>query len=137
MMVNGLIDTNSAQTVESVQFDVGGKNVHGVIAIRDWDEEVKHVSFIFLISLWHLPSSLPFRVPLVGVFCPVFVGFFQASHVCLAFCQIITPLLEYLNLFLVVMADFLILSCNSSQSLRNEEELLPAWCPVSFESSTH
>ena len=106
--VNGLIDADGAQTVESVQFDVGGEDMHGMIAIRNWDEEVKHISFIFLIPFWHLPSSLPFHIPSVSIFCPVFVGFFQMSHMCLTFCQLVTPLLEYFKLFLVIAADFLI-----------------------------
>ena len=137
MVVNGLVNANGAQTVESIQFDVGGEDMHGMVAIKDWDEKIKDVSFVFLISFWCLPASLPFRVSPVSVLYPVLVGFFQASHVCLTLCQIVALLLEYFELFLVVAADFLILSCNSSQSLHNEEELLPAWCPVSFESSTH
>ena len=137
MVVNGLVDADGAQTVESVQFDVGGEDMHGMVTIRDWDEEIKDISFVFLISFWHLPSPLPFCISLVGVFHPVLVGFFQTSCMCLALCQIIAPLLEYFELFLVVTANFLIFSHNSSQSLCNEEELLPAWCPVSFESGTH
>ena len=137
MPVDGLIDTDSTQAVEPVQFDIGGKDMHGVVTIRNWDEKVKDVSFVFLISLRCLSSPLPFRIPLVGIFGPVLVGFFQASCMHLVLCQIFTLLFEGLELFLIVAADLLIFSCNSHQSLRDEEEFLPTWCPVSFESGTH
>ena len=52
-------------------------------------------------------------------------------------CQIVTSLFESLKLFLIVMADFLIFVCNFCQSVCDEEELLPAWVPMSFESSMH
>ena len=137
MPVDRLIDANGAQAVETVQFDVGGKNMHGVVTIRDWDEEVKDVSFILLVPLRGLSSSLPLCVPPVCIFGPVFVGFFQASCVCLMLCQIVTSLFENLKLFLVVTADFLIFARNSGQSMCNEEEFLPPWVPMSFESSMH
>ena len=137
MLIDGLVNTDSAQAVQSIQFDVGGKDMHGVVTIGDRNEEVEEVPFIFFVSFWCLPSPFPFHISLVSIFHPVLVGFFQTSHMCLAFCQIITPLLEYFELLLIVVADFLIFSCNSSQSLCDEEELLPAWCPVSFESGTH
>ena len=137
MPVDGLIDSDSAQAVEPIQLDVGGKNMHGVVAIRDWDKEIEDVSFIFLISFWCLTPSLPFCVPSVSIFFPVFVGFFQVSHVHLMLCQVLTSLFEGLELFLIVMANLLIFLHNSHQSLSNEEELLSAWCPVSFEGSTH
>ena len=137
MPINGLVDANGAQAVEPIHFDVGGKDMHGMVAIRDWDEENKDVAFILLISFWCLPSSFPLCVPLVSVFCPMFVGFFQASRILLMLCQVVAPLFEYFELLLVVTADFLIFLCNSSQSLCNEEEFLPAWCPVSFKSSIH
>ena len=111
--------------------------MHGVVTIGDGDEEVKDIPFIFLISFGHLSSPLPLRVSLVSVFHPRFVGFFQASRIRLLFCQIFALLFEDLKLFLVVMANLLIFSHNSHQSLCNEEEFLSAWCPVSFESSTH
>ena len=135
--VDGLVDANSAQAVEAVQLDVGGEDMHGVIAIRDWDEEIKDVAFILFISFWCLSSPLPLHISSVSVFLPVFIGFFQASHVCLMLCQIFTLLFEYFKLFLIVATDFLIFGCNSSQSLCNEKELFSAWCPVSFESGTH
>ena len=135
--VDGLINANSAQAVEAVQLDVGGKDVHGVVTIGDQNEEIKDVSFIFLISLRCLPSSLPLHVPLVGVFGPVLVGFFQASHICFVFCQIVASLFEDLELFLIVAANFLILVRNSSQSMCNEEEFLPPGIPMSFKSSMH
>ena len=97
----------------------------GVVTIGDGDKEVEDIPFIFLISFWHLPSPLPFCVPPISVFHPVFVGFFQVSSVHLALCQIVTSLFEGLKLFLIVAADFLIFSCNSCQSLCDEEEFLP------------
>ena len=137
MPIDGLVDADGAQAVEPVQLDVWGKDVHGVVTIGNWDKEVKDVSFIFLISLRCLSSPLPFLVPPVGVFSPVLVGFFQVSHIRLAFCQIFAPLLEDLKLFLVIAADFLIFLRNSSQSLCDEEELLSSRGPVSFESGTY
>ena len=134
--VDGLVDANGAQAVEAVQFDVGGKYMHGVVTIRDWDEEIKDISFIFLISLRCLPSSLPLHIPSVSVFSPVLVGFFQASRVHLTLCQVIASLLEDFELFLMVAADFLIFVHNLSQSMCNEEEFLPPWVP-SFESHLH
>ena len=111
--------------------------MHGMVTVGDRDKEVKDVPFIFLISFWCLSSPLPFCVPLVSVFCPVFVGFFQVSRMRLMLCQIVSLLFEGLELFLIVVADFLIFSHNSCQSLCNEEEFLPTWCPVSFERGTH
>ena len=137
MLVDRLVNADGAQAVETVQFDVGGKNVHGVVTIRDRDEEVKDVSFVLLIPLRGLSSSLPLRIPLVCIFGPVFVGFFQASRVHLMLCQIVASLFENLKLFLVVTADFLIFVCNSGQSMCDEEEFLPPWVPMSFESSMH
>ena len=136
MPVDGLVDANGAQAVEAVQFDVGGKYMHGVVTVRDWDEEIKDISFIFLISLRCLPSSLPLHIPSVGVFGPVLVGFFQASRVHLTLCQVIASLLEDFELFLMVTANFLIFVHNLSQSMCNEEEFLPPWVP-SFESHLH
>ena len=135
--IDVLIDTNSAQAVETIQLDVGGKDVHGVVTIGDWDEEVKDVSFVLLVPLRGLSSSLPLRVPLVCIFGPVFVGFFQVSRIRLTLCQVIASLFESLELFLVVTADFLIFACNSGQSMSNEEEFLPPWVPMSFKSSMH
>ena len=123
MLVDGLVDTNSAQTVQPVQFDVGGEDMHGVIAISNWDEEIEDISFIFLVSLWSLNLPFPGSVPPVGVFLPVLVGHFQVSCVCLTFGQLISSLLEGFELLLIVMADFLILLCNSCQSLHDEKEL--------------
>ena len=137
MPVDGLIDTDSAQAVEAVQFDVGGEDMHGVVTIGDWNEEIKDVSFIFLISLWCLPSSFPLCIPLVSVSGPVLIGFFQASCVHFALCQIIASLFEDLELFLIVAADFLIFARNSSQSVSDEEEFLPPGVPMSFKSSMH
>ena len=135
--IDRLVDTNGAQAVEPVQLDVGGKDMHGMIAVRDWDEEIKDIAFIFLISFQYLVSPLPFRISSVSIFFPVFIGFFQVSCVHVVLCQILASLFEGLKLLLIVAADLLIFSCNSCQSLCDEEELLPAWCPVSFESGTH
>ena len=135
--VDGLIDADGAQAVETVQLDVGGEDMHGVVTVGDWNEEIKDISFVLLIPLRGLPPSLPLHIPLVGVFSPVLVGFFQASCVHLMPCQIVTSLFENLELFLVVMTDFLIFAHNSSQSLCNEEEFLPPGVPMPFESSVH
>ena len=135
--IDGLVNANGAQAVETVQLDIWGKDVHGVVTVRDQDEKVKDISFIFFVPLWGLPSSLPLHIPPVGVLSPVLVGFFQASCICLMLCQIVALLLENLELFLVVVADFLIFACNSSQSMCNEEEFLPPGVPMPFESSVH
>ena len=111
--------------------------MHGVVTVGDRNEEVKDIPFILLISFWRLPSSLPFCIPSISVFHPVLVGFFQVSHVCLMLCQIFALLLEYLELFLIVTANFLVLARNSSQSLCDEEEFLPTQGPMSFKSSMH
>ena len=127
MPVDRLINADGAQAVEPIQFDVGGKDVHGVIAIRNWDEEIKDVSFVFFIPLWSLFSSLPSCVLSISVLLPVLIGFFQVSCMCLMLCQVLTSLLEYFELFLIVLADFLIFSRNSCQSLHDEEELHSSW----------
>ena len=137
MPVDGLIDANGAQAVEPVQLDVGGKDMHGVIAVRNWDEEIKDISFIFFISFQCLLSSLPGRILSISVLLPVFIGFFQASCMHLTLCQVLALLFECFELFLVVATNFLIFSCNSCQSLCDEEELLPPWQPVSFKSGAH
>ena len=124
MPVDGFIDANGAQAVETIQFDVGGEYMHGVIAIRDWDEEIKDVSFIFLITLRSSTLLLPLHIPSVHVFLPVFVGCFQVSCVHLTLCQIFSLLLEYFKLLLIVAANFLIFVRNSCQSLCDEEKLL-------------
>ena len=85
MPVDGLIDAGGAQAVEAVQFDVRGKDVHGVVTVEDRDKEIKDVSFVFLIPLRCSSSPLPFLIPPVSVFGPMLVGFFHASHVCLTF----------------------------------------------------
>ena len=124
MPIDGLVDANSAQTVQSIQFDVWGEDMHGVVSIRDWNEEIKDVSFIFFIALWPLTLLLPLCVPLVRVFLPVFIGCFQVSLVCLMLCQIFSSLFECFELFLIVTANFLIFVRNSCQSLCDEEKLL-------------
>ena len=95
-----------------------------MVTIRDWDEEIKDVSFIFLIAFRRSTLLLPLCVPSIRVFLPVFIGGFQVSHMCLMLCQIFSSLLEYFELFLIVMANFLIFACNSCQSLCDEEEFL-------------
>ena len=135
--VDGLVDTDGTQAVEAIQLDIGGEDVHGVVTVRDWDEKIKDVSFVFFIPLRGLPSSLPLCIPLVSVFGPVFVSFLQVSHICLTLCQIVPLFFEHFELFLIVAADFLILVRNSSQSMGNEEELLPPWVSMSFKSGVH
>ena len=106
-------------------------------AISDWNEEIKHISFIFLVPLWPSHLSLPGIVPPVGVSFPVFVHLFQMSSVCLTPCQILSSLVEYFQLLLVVAADFLILLRNACQSLHDEEELLVGGSAMTFKSSSH
>ena len=124
MPVDRLIDPSSAQAVQPIQFDEWGKDVDGVSSIGDGDEEVIDVSFIFFIPFWPSCFSLPGVIPSVCVLLPVFVGCLQVSHVRLMLCQVLSSLLEYFKLFLIVMANLLIFSHNSCQSLCNEEELL-------------
>ena len=137
VLVDGFVDANGAQAVQPILFDVGGKDMDGVIAVSDWDKEIKDVSFILFIPLW--PSCLPIPVsePFVIVCLPVLVCFFQVSCMHLTLCQILSSLAEYFQLFLIVVADFLILSCNSCQSLCNEEEFFSSRGAVSFEGSAH
>ena len=137
MPVDRLVNADGAQAVEAIQLDIGGKDMHSVVTIGDWDEEIKDISFIFLISLRCLPSSLPLRVPPVSILSPMLVGFFQASRICLMLCQIVALLFEDFELFLIVAADFLILACNSSQSVCNEEEFLSPGISMAFKSSVH
>ena len=108
-----------------------------MVTISDWDEEIKDISFIFLISLWSLCLCIPVSEPLVIVCLPVLIGRLKVSHVCLMLCQIFSSLVEYFQLFLIVAANFLILLHSSCQSLCNEEEFLPTWGTVSFKSSAH
>ena len=124
MSIDGLIDTGGAQTVQPIQFDIGGEDMDGVITISDWDEEIEDISFVFLVPLRSLCLSFPVSIPPVSVCFPMLIGCFQMSRMCLALCQTLLSLLEYFKLFLVVMADFLIFLCNSHQSLCDEEEFL-------------
>ena len=121
MLIDGLVDADSAQTVQSIQFDVWGEDMHGVVSIRDWNEEIKDISFIFFVALWPLTLLLPLCILSVCVFLPVFVGCFQVSRACLTLCQIFSSLFECFKLFLIVVADFLIFVHNSCQSLCNEK----------------
>ena len=125
MLIDGLVDPSSAQAVQPIQFDEWGKDVDGVRSISDGDEEVIDISFVLFVSLQSLHLPLPSIISLVHVLLPVFIGCFQTSHMHFAFCQIFPLLLEYFKLFLIVMANFLIFSCNSCQSLHNEKEFLP------------
>ena len=68
--------------------------MHDVVTVRDRNEEVEDVPFILLISLWRLSSLLPFCILSISVFCPVLIGFFQVSCMCLTLCQIFTSLFE-------------------------------------------
>ena len=134
MLIDGLIDTNSAQAVQSVQLDIGGEDI---IAVSNWDEEIEDVSFILFISFWSLCLPLPVSIPPVSVCFPVLIGHFQMSCMHFALCQILSLLAECFQLFLIVMADFLILSRNPCQSLHNEEEFFSAGGTMSFESGAH
>ena len=125
MPIDGLVDANGAQAVQSVQFDVGGEDMDGMLAVSDWDKEVEDISFILFIPFGPPCLSLPVIIPSVCVRFPVLVGCFQVSCMRLTLCQILLLLLEYFKLFLIVMADFLVFACNSCQSLCNEEEFLP------------
>ena len=137
MSVDGLIDASSAQAIQPILFDVGGKDMDGMITISNWDEEVKDVSFILFIPLQSLCLPFPGSIPPVSVSLPVLIGFFQMSHMHLMLCQILSLLAEYFQLFLIVMANFLILLSNSCQSLHNELEFLSSGGAVPFKSSTH
>ena len=95
-----------------------------MISISDQDEEVEDISFVLLIALRPLHLSFPVSVLSVHVCFPMLIGCFQTSCMHFAFCQILPLLLEYFKLFLIVMANFLIFSHNSCQSLRYEEEFL-------------
>ena len=137
MSVDWFANPSSAKTVQSIMFDVGGKDMYGMIAVSDWDEEIRDVAFIFLIPLWPLLLLVPVSKPFVIVHLPVLIGFFKASCICLTLCQIFCLLLEYFQLFIVAPSDFCILLHNSCQSLGNVEELLSARGFMSFKSSTH
>ena len=52
MPVDGLINAGSAQAVQSIRLDVGGKDMDGVITISDWDKEVEDVSFILVTGIY-------------------------------------------------------------------------------------
>ena len=132
--VDGLVNADGAQAIEAIQFDefdVRGEDVHGLVTVGDRDEKVKHISF------GCLSSPLPLLIPPVGVFGPVFVGFFHASHIHFVLCQIFALLFESFELLLIVMADFLIFVRNSSQSLCDEEEFLSPRVSMSFESGVY
>ena len=137
MPVDRLVNANGAQAVEAVQLDIGGEDVHSVVTVGDQDEEIEDISFIFLISLRCLPSSLPLCIPPVSVLSPMLVGFFQVSCVHLTLCQVVASLFEDFELFLIVVADLLILACNLSQSVCDEEEFLSPRVSMAFESSMH
>ena len=137
MPVDGLTNASHAQAVQPVVFDIGGENMDDMVTIDNGDEEIKDVSFVFLVPFWPSPLFIPIGEFLVIVGFPMLIGFFQASHVHLMLCQIISSLAEYFQLFLMIVANLLVLSCNSCQSLCDEEEFLPSWGAVPFESSTH
>ena len=122
--VDGLVDAKGAQTVQSIQFDVGSEDMDGMISVSDWDEEIEDVSLVLFVALRSLLLPLPVSAPSVCVHFPMLVGGFQMSRMCFMLCQILPLLLEYFKLFLIIAADFLIFSCNSCQSLRDEEEFL-------------
>ena len=137
VLVDRLIDADGAQTVQPIQFDIGGKDMHGVIAVSNWDEEVEDIAFVFLITLWSLSLPFPGSIPLLSVFLPVLIGCFQVSCMRLMLGQLVSSLLECFELPLIVMADFLIFLCNSCQPLCDEKELFSTQRPVSLKSSAH
>ena len=62
MLVDGFINTDSAQAVQSVQLDIGGEDMDGIITIRDWDEEIEDISFILFIPFRSSCLPLPVSV---------------------------------------------------------------------------
>ena len=137
MPVDGLVDASSAQAVQPIQFDIGGEDMDGVSTISNLDEEIEDISFVLFIPFRSLLLSLPVSIPPVSVRFPVLISCFQTSCMHLMLCQIFSLLAEYFQLFLIVMADFLILLCNSCQSLHDEEEFFSPRGTMSFKSSTH
>ena len=137
LSVDWLADTSSAQTVQAIVFDERGKDMDGMVAVSDWDEEIRDVAFILFIPLWTLVLLVPICEPLITVCLPVFIGFFQVSCIHLMLCQSLSLLLEYFQLFMVAVTGLFIFSCNSCQSLSNVEEFFLAWGAVSFKSSTY
>ena len=137
MLVDGLIDANGSQAVQSILLDKRGKDMDGLVTVSDWDEEIKDISFVLFIPLWSSCLPLPFSIPSVHVHLPVLIDCFQMSHMHLVLCQILSLLVEYFQLFLIVAADFLILSHHSCQSLHDEEKFLSTWGAVPFESGAY
>ena len=136
MPVDGFTNASGAQAVQTFELDEGGKDMYSVITISDWDEKVEDVSFIFFIPLWALLLLVPVSEPLVAVCFPVFIGFFKVNCIHLALCQSLSSLVEYLQLLLIVAANFLMLLSNSNQPLGDVEEFFPPGGTVAFESST-
>ena len=137
MPVDGFANASSTQAVGAIKLDVGGKHMYGVVAISDWDEKVKDIAFIFLISLWALHLLVPVSKLLVAVCLPVLIGFFQVSCICLTLCQSLSSLAEYFQLLAIVTADLLVLLSNSCQALGDVEEFLTTRSTVALKSSAH
>ena len=137
LSVDWLADAGSAQTVQAIVLDERGKDMDGMIAVSDWDEEIRDIAFILFVLLWTPVLLVPICEPLVTVSFPVFIGLFKVSCIHLALCQSFSSLLKYFQLFMVAATDFFILLCNSCQSLSDMEELFPAWGAVSFKSSAY
>ena len=137
LSVDWLTDAGGAQTVQAIVFDERGKNMYGMVAVSDWDEEIGDVTFILFVPLWTPVLLVPISKPLVIVCLPMFIGFFKVSCICLTFCQSFPLLLEYLQLFMVALTDFFVLLHNSCQSLGNMEEFFLAGRAVSFKSSAY
>ena len=135
--VDKLADASGAQAVQAFKLDVGGEDMYGMIAVSDWDEEIKDVSFIFLIPLWASLFLVPVSKPLVTVCLPVLVGFFKASCIHLALCQSLSLLAEYFQLLVVVTANLFMLLSNSCQPSGDVEEFFLFRGTVAFESSAH
>ena len=137
MPVDGLTNASGAQAAEAILLDIGSEDMDDMVTIDDRDEKIKDVSFVLLLPFWPSLFCIPVSKFLIVICLPVLIGFFQPSHMCFVFCQVFPSLAEYFQLFLIITPNFLILSCNSCQSLHNEEKFLMSGRSMSFKSGTH
>ena len=137
MPVDRLTNASSAQAVESLELDEGGKDMDGMVAVSDWDEEIEDISFILFISFQPLLLLVPVSKPLVVVSLPVFIGLFKVSGVHLMLCQSLSSLAEHFQLLPIVVTDLFVLLSNTGQALSDMEEFLPPRGTMAFESSAH
>ena len=70
MPVDRLTNAGGAQAVQSIELDVGGKDMDDMVTIDDRDEKVKDVSFVFLIPFWPSLFCVPLLELLVVVCLP-------------------------------------------------------------------